>query len=102
MAPLHIFQLQNLAINAILNAENPCINRFSRFNAFHLIANLIHGGLSHGDVITLLPVPVKLTAQKSPNSFAHVTDSHPLSAADDLLVQVMPSAEVITLLPVPE
>jgi hypothetical protein len=53
------------------------------------------------EVITLLPVPLSLTAQNSPNSFAHVTDSQLLSAADALLVQVMPSYEVITLLPVP-
>jgi hypothetical protein len=53
------------------------------------------------EVITLFPVPLLLTAQKSPNSFAHVTDCHKLSAADVLLVQVIPSAEVITLFPVP-
>jgi hypothetical protein len=101
MAPLGIFQLQNLAINAIKNAENRCINRFSVLNAFHLIADLVHGGLCHGDVITLFPVPVLLTAQNSPNSFAQVTDRQSLSAADVLLVQVIPSAEVITLFPVP-
>jgi hypothetical protein len=55
-----------------------------------------------GDVITILGVPVKLTAQNSPNSAAHVTECHAISAADDLLVQVMPSYEVITRFPDPE
>jgi hypothetical protein len=54
-----------------------------------------------GEVITRLPVPVKLTAQNRPSSGDQQTDSQSLSAALVRVVQVTPSGDVITRLPEP-
>jgi hypothetical protein len=54
-----------------------------------------------GLVITLLAVPVLLTATNKVSSLAQITEDQLLSVAEVLIVQVIPSGLVITLSVVP-
>ena len=52
------------------------------------------------DLITLFPVPDSATATNK--LLPNVTERQALSAAEVLIVQLIPSGEVITLFPVPD